>query len=98
MPIEGSLDIMWMNPKTSAAPRYNLFFLPYANPRNGSQKPYELVGDEALKEYLVKLEFKTADAEYWVETVRSQGRRSIPNVWMPEWRLSEFERPKAAGA
>lgn len=37
MPVEGSLDIMWMNRGTAATPQYSLFFLPYANPRGGAQ-------------------------------------------------------------
>lgn len=99
MPIEGSLDIMWMNWGVPGPPRYNLYFLRYANPRNGAQQPHEVIGDESLEHYLVKLGFTAEDAKQWIDKVRHErSAASIPNVWMPDEHLADFEPPKAAGA
>jgi hypothetical protein len=99
MSIEGSLDIMWMNPDVLGTPRYNLFFARYANFRNGAQQPYEIVGDEALENYLVRLGFTVEDAKHWIDKVHHErNAASIPNVWMPDERLVDYEPPKAAGA
>jgi hypothetical protein len=99
MPIEGSLRIIWMNRYTLALPLYHLFFLPYANPTDGAQKPHEIVGDDALESYLVVLGFTPADAHRWLAKVRGHDRAVlISNVMIPDTFLADYEPPKAAEA
>jgi len=99
MPIEGSLRISWMNRGTADTSRYSLTFVArYGNFGHGVLKPYEIVGDEALKSYLVALGRMEMEAKNWVNQMR-QGNRSvsIPTVWLPDDHLADFEPPKAAG-
>jgi hypothetical protein len=94
MPVEGTLKIIWMNRYTAAVPLYNLFFLPYAKPTYGAQKPHEIVGDDALENYLVILGFTPSEAHRWLAKVRGHDRpASIPNIMMPDQFVVDYEPP-----
>jgi hypothetical protein len=90
--VEGSLDIHWMNcTSPTAAPRYNLFFLRYADFKGGAQQPNSILGAAALEGYLVELGFAVENARSWIKQIHTTGDTvSIPNVMMPRQHLADY--------
>ena len=90
--IEGSLDIRWMNSEEQGATsKYALLFSRYKNFRSGAQRSKEIVGDAALKAYLIEIHFTALDATEWIKETKQRETVRIDNTMMPAKLLADYE-------
>lgn len=90
--VEGTLDIFWENnAEPRSTPKYRLLFVPYRNFRNGAQPAKYLASTEALKSYLIQISFSREDADERVKQLNEKKSVSIPNVFLTERFLAEYE-------
>jgi len=91
--VEGTLNIHWENyGDPNATPKYALLFSRYKNPRDGAQQPKWVIGDNALKSYLIKdLNFTSEDTRDLIEQIKEKQYAKIQNVMMPAQFLGDYE-------
>jgi hypothetical protein len=88
----GTLGIVWENSgEPSAAPIYALTFASYSKFKDRAQRVKRIVGDEALQEYLLGLNFPAQDAESWLQKLKAQRSVSIRTVMMSPEEIATFD-------
>jgi hypothetical protein len=88
-PVEGSLDIFCE--KTRNAAKYTLLFAPNHGFGGGTRPVKEIQGDKDLASYLSVIGFDDDDVRLWIRAAKDTGSISIPNVWMPAEKMSDYE-------
>ena len=87
----GTLGIIWENSADPATtPTYALTFTSYSKFKDRSNQVKRIVGDEALQDYLMELNFSAEDAHRWLEKVKAENSTSIRTVMMSPEELASF--------
>lgn len=89
--IEGTLSILWTNfNERQSAPRYDILFSRYEGFRGGAQRPYAIVGTDALKNYLVGIGFEAENTNNWIKRFSEKRSVAIPNVMLSEKQIAPY--------